>query len=750
METFTKQDEDVQPPTTVPPACQYLTELFQPNDWLCFTFLHKDTAIPENLFGFMHEAISTKGIELLTKRNQEWHIFVSMAVFKEGSENRTKPNISEVRHIFMDADENGDAVLEAVRASVDAGEIPSPNVIVQSSPGKYQFVFNVAGFDIPLQEAMNRTLQKKFGTDAQAVDAARVLRIPGFKNLKEKYVDKPVAKIIELNPSFSPYQFSEFHIPLTVEPDRTVHEAADDKAVQQSIDYLESSMDAASVGYTRRPWEGSGGGHKFMLDICPWSDTHENGGESDAIAIVMPSSKYAFKCLHAHCADRKWDDFRKYLDTQAGRQLQFGPRSSLVFPQKETVTAVTAAPTSAAILSTVAATPYPLFPYWVMEGTSIYNGLVKPQCDVNSKYEEFLFMPAFVHLLNYLILRVIVPGHSQTTGILLVNVGERGETLKSASCDLAFDYMFLAGLGRKYSKNVSSLDIGQRSLIVTAGSPEGFLVKMTGLECNHGILYYDELAKLVSKASIESSSFLPDLCTMIESGEFGSLTLKHSVGLNAGTYVVSAIMNVPRKNFLKVWAKMDNEDTGLNDRAFFLLEPLLKKTITPRIDVSHIDGACETRRLVDLAVNRGYVDGGDWTLFDDNIQRLGNRTEVRAEIFAMGFAVDLGRDTIDDDCKRRGIALAEYDLATKAKLRPISAENKEGALQQEIVRMLEDAGGQMGYRELCREMHSNRYGTTVWGRAMQGLVESGRIKVTKAKPGGVAPAMVYLLTEDCV
>jgi hypothetical protein len=398
----------------------------------------------------------------------------------------------------------------------------------------------------------------------------------------------------------------------------------------------------------------------------------------------------------------------------------------------------------------VLTTNHPLFPYWVMDGTSIYEGLVKPQCDVNSKYEEFLFMPAFVHLLNYLTLRVVVPGHNQTTGILLINIGERGKALKSASCDLAFDYMFLAGLGRKYSKKVSSIDLGQRSLIVTAGSPEGFLGKMTGLECSHGILYYDELAKLVSKASIESSSLLPDLCTMIESGEFGSITLKTSVGLSAGEYCVSAIMNVPRKNFLKVWARLDNEDTGLNDRAFFLLEPLLKKTITPRIDVSHIDGACETKRLVDVAVERGFTNAGDWTLFNENIERLGNRPEVRAEVFAMGFAVDLGRDTIDDDCKKRGIALAEYDIATKAYLRPIAAENKEGALQQEIIRMLEDAGGKIGYRELCREMHSDRYGTTMWGRACDGLVATGRMQITKAKAGPYGGRSMVYLTPDTV
>ena len=314
-------------------AVTYLETLFKTDDLLCLTFIHGTKtyghggAVTENKFVPMRAIVTDGGIARLAKRNETEHIYVSMAPFKEGSANRTKANISEVRHVFMDADINGDAVLAAVRASVEAGEIPPPTVIVQSSPGKFQFVWNVEGFDIPLQEAMNRTLQKKFGTDAQAVDAARVLRIPGFRNIKAKYHDKPVAQIIEMNPSFSPYQFSEFNIPLAVEPDRAVHGPASSEAVQDSIDYLEAAMDAASVGYTRKPWDGSGGATKFMLAVCPWCDSHESGGDGDAIAIVMPSAKYAFKCLHDHCSDKKWDDFRAHLEEQAAPTiLKFGER----------------------------------------------------------------------------------------------------------------------------------------------------------------------------------------------------------------------------------------------------------------------------------------------------------------------------------------------------------------------------------------------------------------------------------------
>ena len=145
------------------PAIQYLTALFRPDDLLCLTFIHGSKtyasggAVTTNVFVPMETIITDGGIDRLTKRNKTEHLYVSMAPFKEGSANRTKANISEVRHVFMDADVDGEAVLAAVRASVDAGDIPAPTVIVQSSPGKYQFVWNVEGFDIPQQEAMNRS-----------------------------------------------------------------------------------------------------------------------------------------------------------------------------------------------------------------------------------------------------------------------------------------------------------------------------------------------------------------------------------------------------------------------------------------------------------------------------------------------------------------------------------------------------------------------------------------------------------------
>ena len=150
------------PKSTPHPAVQYLTALFDKDDVVCLTFIHgtktyqNGQSVVENVFLPLSQIITAAGIKRLTERNKFWHIYVSMAPFKTGSKNRTKPNIAGVRHVFAEVDEHGDKTLADVQAAVAANEIPVPTMIVQSSAHKFQFIWNVVGFDIPTQVAMNK------------------------------------------------------------------------------------------------------------------------------------------------------------------------------------------------------------------------------------------------------------------------------------------------------------------------------------------------------------------------------------------------------------------------------------------------------------------------------------------------------------------------------------------------------------------------------------------------------------------
>lgn len=97
------------------------------------------------------------------------------------SRRRTKDSIARVRHLYLDLDMDGEARLALLEAS---DRVPTPNAIVRTSPGKYQVLWRVEEFTFERQEAMLKRMALAFGGDPACTDLNRVLRLPGFLNLK--------------------------------------------------------------------------------------------------------------------------------------------------------------------------------------------------------------------------------------------------------------------------------------------------------------------------------------------------------------------------------------------------------------------------------------------------------------------------------------------------------------------------------------------------------------------------------------
>lgn len=70
-----------------------------------------------------------------------------------------------------------------------------PSVVIETSPGKYQalWLLDAPSDDLALVEAINRAIATLYGADRNACDRARVLRLPGFRNLK--YGDRPYSRL---------------------------------------------------------------------------------------------------------------------------------------------------------------------------------------------------------------------------------------------------------------------------------------------------------------------------------------------------------------------------------------------------------------------------------------------------------------------------------------------------------------------------------------------------------------------------
>ncbi len=163
-------------------ASEYAGELFKPGDNVAILVRNRGTGKTVQRIA---KAETVAGPEL-----QEWlavhnasgsDVFVGMNPIKDGAYSRTKDNIEEIRHVYLDLDRHGDQSLEAIR---DSSSIPAPNFVLDTSPGKHQVVWRVSGFSQDEAESLLRSLATEFGGDRAATDSTRVLRLPGFANRK--------------------------------------------------------------------------------------------------------------------------------------------------------------------------------------------------------------------------------------------------------------------------------------------------------------------------------------------------------------------------------------------------------------------------------------------------------------------------------------------------------------------------------------------------------------------------------------
>ena len=300
--------------------------------------------------------------------------------------------------------------------------------------------------------------------------------------------------------------------------------------------------------------------------------------------------------------------------------------------------------------------------------------------------------------------------------------------IKSSSVEDAIKYFAKAGFLTDWHPKLKNAE--GKSIVMTAGSPEGLGIEMARLNCRNGILYYDELSTLTKKAGIDSSNLTSALLGLYESYKFSNMikSKKDTYCLEAESYCASMIVCSTDENFLKNWSTLAGASSGLDDRFSFLYQPKKLKTVVPYHYVDTADGSAETAKLIMKALSQKVYRILDPSPLAGISEKYGNRVEIRAEKFALGFAVDLGRNEIDEDAIERAIALVKYEHQVKKYLKLYEAFTKEGMLQMEIKNALyKNPGGEMKLKDLKKTAQAERYGTSLWGQAYFGLLKFGVI-----------------------
>jgi hypothetical protein len=163
-------------------ASEYVRELFEPGDNTAILVRNRRTGKTVQRITKAETIADTEFQAWLAARNAAGSdVYIGMNPIKEGAYTRTKDNIKNIRHIYVDLDTQGDQALDAIR---NAAEVPAPSFVLDTSPGKHQVVWRVAGINQNEAESLLRILANQFEGDRAATDSTRVLRLPGFANRK--------------------------------------------------------------------------------------------------------------------------------------------------------------------------------------------------------------------------------------------------------------------------------------------------------------------------------------------------------------------------------------------------------------------------------------------------------------------------------------------------------------------------------------------------------------------------------------
>ncbi|MCI0627509.1 MAG: RepB family DNA primase [Acidobacteria bacterium] len=219
---------------------EYVKDAFQPRDRLAVVVRHQESnSIQQRV---------TRAEVIAGPDFQRWlrfenahgaDVYVGMNPLTPGATRRTKESILEIRHVYLDLDENGARNLKEI---LNDGQVPRPSYVLNTSPGKHQVVWKVDNFSIAAAELLQRAMAIRFGADRAATDVARVLRIPGFFN--KKY--RPPVRVTAERLSEQRYTPPDFQMELDLVKEATTTRSAVSK-VPRAGKLSQSELDWADT-----------------------------------------------------------------------------------------------------------------------------------------------------------------------------------------------------------------------------------------------------------------------------------------------------------------------------------------------------------------------------------------------------------------------------------------------------------------------------------------------------------------------
>ena len=165
-----------------PESARFLNTAYEAGDWLALFLKSYDTGQVAQRVGPLSWALShTCQSWLRTTNGRRFNVYVSVNAIAAGRRARTRDAIASIRHLFLEADHDGDGVLSAVCARPD---IPAPSYVLHSSPGRLHLFWRATRFEPSYLERLQKQLAVELATDLAATPITQTTRLPGFLNQK--------------------------------------------------------------------------------------------------------------------------------------------------------------------------------------------------------------------------------------------------------------------------------------------------------------------------------------------------------------------------------------------------------------------------------------------------------------------------------------------------------------------------------------------------------------------------------------
>jgi RepB DNA-primase from phage plasmid len=164
-----------------------------------------------------------------------WNIYVSVNAVTANGRSRARDRVSAVRHVFLEADQEGPQVLARL---ANRSDLPPPSYLLHSSRNRVHVFWRVAGFDIARVEALQKQLAHELNTDTAATSCSQTTRLPGYFNHKRRPPELVTMDYGRVGRVYGPEDFPQPKVPASTAASSASFDIAARNTVERARRYV--------------------------------------------------------------------------------------------------------------------------------------------------------------------------------------------------------------------------------------------------------------------------------------------------------------------------------------------------------------------------------------------------------------------------------------------------------------------------------------------------------------------------------